>query len=351
MAIVGMAAGTAAAQPAPAAPDDTPSIRVGATLFADYTYTASPEATDVDGNQYHPSSFNIARTYINLTGNLSHLVAFRLTPDIARETGSSSLNGSLTFRVKYAYAQVNLDEWTTPGTWARLGMQPTPWVNLQEDIYRYRFQGTVFTDREGYLSSSDAGVAFRYNVPSNYGELHVGVYNGETYSRAEVNDQKAFQVRGSVRPFAQSSIMTLRGLRGHVFSDADSYVRNAERRRLAASATFEHRFLNAGAEYLSTADQASTRTREIEGQGYSLWATPRSPSGWELLLRRDHMTPDDSRDNESRDRTIVGIAFWFPHQGSVSSALMLDYDGQTFHNVTPAPPRQQRVAVHALVNF
>ena len=68
----------APAAPAPAAkPDDTPSIRVGATLFADYTYTQSPEATDADGNTYKPSQFNVGRSYINITGNISHLVAFR----------------------------------------------------------------------------------------------------------------------------------------------------------------------------------------------------------------------------------------------------------------------------------
>ncbi len=162
----------APAAPAPAAePDDTPSIRVGATLFADYTYTQSPEATDADGNTYNPSQFNVGRSYINITGNISHLVAFRFTPDIARETGTgSSLNGSLTFRVKYAYGQVNLDDWMQRGSWVRFGIQQTPWVDFEEGIYRYRFQGQVFSEREGYLSSSDAGASFHYNLPSNYGE-------------------------------------------------------------------------------------------------------------------------------------------------------------------------------------
>jgi hypothetical protein len=35
----------------------------------------------------------------------------------------------------------------------------------------------------------------------------------------------------------------------------------------------------------------------------------------------------------------------------VQAALLLDYDGQTFHNVTPAQPRQTKVALHALINF
>ena len=79
-------------------------------------------------------------------------------------------------------------------------MQQTPWVDFEESIYRYRFQGTIFADREGYLSSSDVGASFHYNLPGNYGDVHAGVYNGETYSKPEVNDQKGFMVRGTFRP-------------------------------------------------------------------------------------------------------------------------------------------------------
>src|SRR4051794_35314053 len=100
--VMGLGAGGASAQTpaAPPAPSpDTPSIRVGATLFADYTYTVSPDATDVDGNVISPSAFNVTRSYINVTGNISHLIAFRLTPDIVRETApGTTLDGSLTFR-------------------------------------------------------------------------------------------------------------------------------------------------------------------------------------------------------------------------------------------------------------
>ncbi len=172
---------------APSAPNDTPSIRIGVSLYTDYTYTKSPEVIDADGNSVNPSQFNIGRSYINITGNLSRLVAFRVTPDITRETGTgSSLNGSLTFRLKYAFGQVNFDDWMTAGSWARLGIQQTPWVDFEENIYRYRFQGTVFAEREGFLSSSDGGASFHYNLPSNYGDLHAGIYNGENYNRQEL---------------------------------------------------------------------------------------------------------------------------------------------------------------------
>ncbi len=129
-------------------PDDTPSIRVGATIFTNYSYQTEPEITDSDGNLVHRSGFDVTRSYINVTGNLSHIVAFRITPDIVRETNpASSLAGSLIFRIKYAFLQANLDDWMSRGSWARFGIQQTPYLDFMEGIYRYRFQGTMFVER------------------------------------------------------------------------------------------------------------------------------------------------------------------------------------------------------------
>jgi hypothetical protein len=63
------------------------------------------------------------------------------------------------------------------------------------------------------------------------------------------------------------------------------------------------------------------------------------------------LIPNKTLDPQARNRTIVGVAYWFPHQGTVSSALMVDYDGQTFKDFSPAPASQKRVALHALVTF
>src|SRR5262245_26949208 len=101
-------------------PDDTPSVRVGGTLFVDYTRTLDPPVTDVNGNLVNPSAFNVGRAYINVTGQVNHLIAFRITPDVSRETGAGSSNsGSLVLRLKYGYAQLNLDDWMWRGTYVR----------------------------------------------------------------------------------------------------------------------------------------------------------------------------------------------------------------------------------------
>ena len=61
----------------------TPSrSRVGAVIYTDYTYTKEPTTKDADGNTINSSAFNVSRAYINITGNISHMVAFRITPDV-----------------------------------------------------------------------------------------------------------------------------------------------------------------------------------------------------------------------------------------------------------------------------
>ena len=333
-------------------PDDTPTIKVGTTLFADYTALLTPKIKDTDGNEVKSSAFNVGRAYINVTGNISHNIAFRITPDIVRESGTgSSLNGSYTVRLKYAYAQFNLDDWLNKGrtgTWVRLGAQQTPWVDFMETVYRYRFQGTVFEDREGFLSSSDVGASFHYNLPGNYGDVHAGLYNGETYARPEVNDQKAFMVRGTFRPLRMHPV--LRGLRVTGFYDKDAYVRNANRNRGIVALTFEHKYLNAAFDYIAARDLTSVTKTNVKAHGYSVWATPRATNGWEGLLRYDHLEPNKDVTG-TRNRSLAGIAYWFPHQGTVSTALLLDFEQVKFSDFAPAQPTQNRLGLHALVNF
>ena len=380
--VVGLLSGSASAQVTPAAgytpPDDTPAIRVGMTLFPAYVFQTDPKITDAAGNSVSKNNFDILRSYINITGQISHLVAFRITPDITRESGlfnaataATVTNDSLVFRIKYAYAQFNLDDWMTRGSWVRLGIQQTPWVDFEEGIYRYRFQGTVFAERiplPTAMTSSDAGVSFHYNFASNYGDVHFGLFNGENYQRVETNDQKGFEFRGSVRPFAKS-LPALRGLRAHLVYYNDHNVEDAERKRVMGNLTYEHQFLNLGFDYLNANDQTLSTLASVNGKGYSFWATPRAPmangASWEGLLRYDHWTPSTAAalapastspapgittlNNQHQNRTIVGVAYWFPHQGNVSTAILFDYDGQSFDNITTAPTKA--VSIHGLLNF
>lgn len=365
------------------APDDTPSIKVGATIFTSYTYTKDPTSTDVDDNTFHPSAFEITRAYLNLTGSLSHLVSFRITPDVAARlattasststvsggspgetvktttTASTNSDGSLAYRLKYAYGQLNLDDWTTQGSWIRLGQQGTPYTDLIEPIYRYRFQGNVFVEREGFVSTSDVALGVHYSLPRDYGDIQGGIYNGEGYQKPEANDQKALQLRLTLRPIPQDAV--LKGLRLTGFYDADHYLSADKRTRAFGAVTFEHKNVNAGAEYLSATDQPTHLAAEVKAQGYSLWATPRTNVGLEALLRYDRTKPNTDVD-AVKQRTIVGVAYWLKTQKApTAAAILADYEHVTY-DAPPAgtatspvvalgKPTETRYGLHALLNF
>ncbi|HWW59845.1 MAG TPA: hypothetical protein VN181_00630, partial [Thermoanaerobaculia bacterium] len=267
--------------------------------------------------------FQVTRAYLNVTGTITPLLSFRITPDVARESGGgSSISGSQPFRLKYAYGQVNLDPWTTKGSWLRFGVQQTPYLDFAESTYRYRFQGTLFGEREGFLTSSDNGVSVHYNLPGDRGDVHAGYYNGEGYARMETNDEKAFQIRATLRP--------LSGLKLTAFADFDHSSANMQRSRWIASATYEHPRGNAGFEYLGAHDLHDAR-------GWSAYATPKIANGFEALLRYDTLQPD-THSPATRTRDIVGVSYWMRR----NAAVLVDRD----HANTDT-----RFGVHVLLTF
>ena len=331
-------------------PADTPAIKVGVLVFADYTVQQQPRIQDADGNTVTLSAFQIARSYINVTGNITRAIAFRVTPDVVRETGvGSALNGSYTFRLKYAFAQWNFDRHITKGSFARFGLQATPWVEFIDAVYRYRFQGQTFEDREGFLPSADLGASFRYNLPGSYGDMQAAIFNGEGYARFEANDQKSVQLRGTVRPLPTHDV--LRGLRLTGVWDHDAYVRNDDRRRAIVGVTFEHPHVHAGFNYLATRDQTSAAVTATDGRGWTTFVTPITGHGWEGLLRFDRLEPNTDVSGRRKMRAIAGVAYWFAQQGTVASALLFDVDNVKADGFATPQPTQRKYAVHALVSF
>jgi hypothetical protein len=344
------------AQVTPAAgftpPDDTPKFNIGATIFGDYTYVDSPTVKDADGNVVHSSTFQITRAYINVTGNLNHIFAFRITPDVSRETSTTpSLSGSQLFRLKYAYLQANLDDWLTKGSWVRAGVQQTPYTDYTEGIYRYRFQGTIFAERTVGLPSSDAGFSGHYNFAGNYGDVHAGFYNGEGYTKAETNNEKAFMIRGTVRPLPLGGVF-LKGLRLTAFVDEDHYVEGAKREREIGQITYEHPLVNAGLDVLRAKDRTSATKSQVNAKGWSFWVTPKlGTTGWEALIRHDNYIPNDAINSQKQKRDIDGIAYWVPNLSGKAVAILLDRDTLKRTGLTPAVPNTTNYEVKMLVNF
>ena len=150
-----------------------------------------------------------------------------------------------------------------------LGIQQTPFIDYEEGIYRYRFQGTVFAEREGAFASADAGVSFHSNIPNNYGDFHVGIYNGEDYNRAKPTIRRRSMVRGTFRPFADGKLEA-RGLRITGFWDNDAPSKGGRSNRAIFKTTYEHKPTSTSASsIMNQNDQAQgpRRRRRRQRQG------------------------------------------------------------------------------------
>jgi len=275
-------------------------------------------------------------------------IGFRVTPDIVRNTDAGSgLNGNLVFRVKYAYAQYRAGT----ETMIRLGLQPTPMIDGQEGVYRYRFQGTSFAEREAGLQSADAGLTVLTPLPKGYGDVHVGLYNGEGYNRPEVNNMKALMMRATLKPMPAANVA--RGLRLIGYYHVDSYAKGLPRKRAAASAMFEHSHFNAGVDFMRRVDQPAPASAEVTGRGVSFFVTPffqEKGRGVEGLFRFDSFDPDVDLAGK-RQRLITGLAYWFPKPGAATAAVLAHMEQVRLSSVTPMRTTERRFTLNVLITY
>jgi hypothetical protein len=71
------------------------------------------------------------------------------------------------------------------------------------------------------------------------------------------------------------------------------------------------------------------------------------------VLRYDHLLQEQltSTTDGERNRTIAGVAYWFPHRGSVSAAVLFDFENVDNRRYVPVRASERRWTVHTLINF
>ena len=98
----------------------------------------------------------------------------------------------------------------------------------------------------------------------------------------------------------------------------------------------------------------------IEGQEGVSWeewvalARACEEHGLEGLFRYDSFRPTTALTTR-QNRTIAGLSYWFGHPGGASTAaILLDFEQvafASFNGAGTAPAKQQRIALHGLINF
>ena len=282
---------SAAATPATAA---FPVVTFGVVSFLQY----SAELHEQDGF----NAFDVTRGYFNVQARLSDRVRARFTPDV-RPTTDASLNTNLALRLEYAYLEANVSDHAS----VVFGMHETPWLTYEESINRYRVQGPMFAERQGLIPGpSDVGASVK--ATGDRTEVHVGVYNGEGYGRAEADKYKSLQGRVTVRPFSDDSAASSVRISG--FYSYGWYARDRPRNVAIVMGSYEQPKFVATAQYLSATDNPYI-ARDVERSGLSFFGEARQgPAGWAGVGRVDFLDPDTTNNNDSRRRYIFGGAHW-----------------------------------------
>ena len=180
------------------------------------------------GNNYY-NSFDINRAYINTYYTPTDDWTFRITPEIYKATGAqssnassndkngtttgvgSNLDGSMNFRLKFAYAQYS-GLWnsvpTLKGGTFTMGAQQNPLLGWEEDFTQYRF---VYLAPWNYLglSSSEIGLQFAGPIKlgggeTTYFDYAAGVYDNGNFSTPEQTNTKQVMGRLTAYPFGSS---------------------------------------------------------------------------------------------------------------------------------------------------
>jgi hypothetical protein len=288
-------AGPAMAQsdPAPAA-GPFPRVSFGVVSFLQF----AAELHEQEGY----NAFDITRGYFNVQAQLSERVKVRFTPDV-RPTTDASLDRNLALRLEYA----SLDVQATDGVMIMFGLHETPWLTFEESLNRYRVLGPLFAERLLLIpGATDLGASIKANHGRS--QVHVGVYNGEGYGRAEVDKYKSVDGRFTFRPFADGEELGNVTISG--FYQYGWYARDRPRNVAIVMGSYENTHFVGTAQYLSATDNPFVAV-DVKRRGLSFFGEGRQgTTGWAGIGGLDLFVPNADNDNDTRRRLTIGGAHW-----------------------------------------
>jgi hypothetical protein len=217
IAIAPVIAGAQAPAPAPA----TPGFNFSGTIFGGYSYkTDSNSKAQLGGS--NPNAFSVDRAYLTFRMPAGDNGSIRVTTDVFQNTNpaQNTYYQGWVVRVKYAYLDYTglRNEWGAGSSLAgRIGILHTILVDYEESIWP-RYLNTTGVEKNGFFSSSDAGVAGLLTLGNKWGEIYGTITNGGSYANYDnpgstgqpvtSNRFKDFGIRATLTPFANQPTMT-----------------------------------------------------------------------------------------------------------------------------------------------
>ena len=200
-----------------AVPPPAPPLDFSGTLYANYQYRGDA------GPAKAQNKFDIERVYLTFRLPAGERTSVRVTTDVFQQTtpGSDSYYRGWVVRAKYAYLQYNYLNGHDWKALARIGLLHTVVVDYDEQFWP-RWISQTPTERAGYFSSADAGIATTVTLPRKLGELYGTITNGPGYTSRETDRFKDYAARLTLTPWAGEADNVLRtvGLTGWIYRGA-----------------------------------------------------------------------------------------------------------------------------------
>jgi hypothetical protein len=195
---------TATAPPAqPPAQPSPPALDFSGVVFGNYQIRTDSAAKAQTGGKA-PNKFDLERVYLTFRMPVGDRASIRATTDIFQNANGNYYNG-WTVRLKYGYLQYDYlrDIGGHKGfnALARIGMLHTVVIDHEEQFWP-RYLGPTTTERFGFFSSSDLGLATQVALPNKWGEVYATLVNGPGYTSAETDRFKDVALRASFTPLA-----------------------------------------------------------------------------------------------------------------------------------------------------
>ena len=190
----------AAPQPAPSSP-----LSFSGVIFGSYNYQL-PTTPAQFRNQTN-NSFVIDRAYLTFRIAAGDRTSIRITTDVFQS--ADSLGNAYTVRAKYAYLQYDAPKFSNGAqVTGRIGILQNVLIEHQEAFWP-RYLSQAATERAGYFSSADVGLASLVTLPHKWGEIYSTIVNGPGYAARERDRFKDFAVRLTLTPLMNSPASSL----------------------------------------------------------------------------------------------------------------------------------------------
>jgi hypothetical protein len=187
----------------------TPQLDFSGIAFGNYQYHTD-SASRITAGGASPNKFEIERVYLTFRMPVGDHASIRATTDIFQQpsTATSGYYRGWAVRLKYGYLQYDFlhDRGGHRGfnALARIGMLHTVFIDYEEQFWP-RFLSQVPTERNGFFSSADLGVATLLTLPARWGEVYGTITNGPGYTAPETDRFKDFALRVSLTPLRAAS--------------------------------------------------------------------------------------------------------------------------------------------------